>query len=120
MQNINQRTETQCQTLEEKTKGRSAAVRGMRDHLQVLLSTRDPLHLGAFPNMSSVAPPRDSEGGETMSTLFAVTPGMPSEFEDKKNRFISKGWKTMSTHRVLSERLQLPCMCGRVVISCSL
>ena len=35
---------------------------------------------------------------------------------DKKNRFISKGWKTMSTHRVLSERLHLPCMCGKEVI----
>ena len=42
---------------------------------------------------------------------FAVARGCQVNLRDGQNRFIKKGWRIMTTHSLMSERMNLPCTC---------
>ena len=42
---------------------------------------------------------------------FAVVRGCQVNLRDGQNRFIKKGWRIMTTHSLMSERMNLPCTC---------
>ena len=43
---------------------------------------------------------------------FCIIRGCQVNLRDPKGRFINKGWKLMTTHALLADRMQLPCSCG--------
>ena len=43
---------------------------------------------------------------------FAIVRGCQVNLKDSQGHVISKGWKLMTTHELLSRRMNLPCTCG--------
>lgn len=49
---------------------------------------------------------------EKYMAYFAVIRGCQVNLRDVKGRFISKGWKIMTTHALMAARMSLPCQCS--------
>ena len=43
---------------------------------------------------------------------MCVVKGCAVGLQDSHGRLVGKGWKLATTHELLAERMQLPCMCG--------
>jgi hypothetical protein len=50
---------------------------------------------------------------EKYMVYFAIIRGCQVNLRDVKGRFISKGWKIMTTHALMAARMSLPCQCSQ-------
>ena len=50
---------------------------------------------------------------EKYMVYFAVIRGCQVNLRDVKGRFISEGWKIMTTHALMAARMSLPCQCSQ-------
>lgn len=62
--------------------------------------------------MSSLEAPLLQTIVKRFNPYFAVVRGCGVDLKGPSGDFISKGWKLMTTHRLLARRMDLPCQCS--------
>ena len=71
--------------------------------------------MGVVTKLSRVAVAFHAETGCKYNPFFAVVRGCQVGLVDKNDQFVSKGWKLMTTHSLLAQRMELPCKCPKHV-----
>ena len=111
MQNVNQRTDLQKQNLAEKR--REALKQYVGCVLIYNYCVQRGIHVTWEWSQSCQAwrLPMLQELIRRVQPFFAVVRGCRINLRSSKGDFVSKGWKLMTTHQLLSKRMNLPCQC---------
>ena len=115
MQNVNQRTDLQKQNLAEKR--REALKQYVGCVLIYNYCVQRGIHVTWEWSQSCQAwrLPMLQELIRRVQPFFAVVRGCRINLRSSKGDFVSKGWKLMTTHQLLSKRMNLPCQCPPTV-----
>ena len=113
MQNVNQRNPDQCAALESKRKEvLKQYVRGMIVYVYCI---QKGIHATWEWSQSCQAwrLPLLQQVVRKYQVYFSIVRGCQVGLKDKKGNPVSKGWKLMTTHELLAQRMHLPCSCGK-------
>lgn len=112
MQNINQRSPSQCEDLARKR--REALKQYVGCALIYRFCIQQGIHCTWEWSQSCQAwrLPLIQELVRKFQPFFAIVRGCRVGLCDKHGSLVSKGWKLMTTHKLLAERMTLPCQCG--------
>ena len=116
MQNINRRNESQKQQLTDKR--REALKQYVGCTLIYNYCVQRGIHVTWEWSQSCQAwrLPMLQELVRRIQPFFAVVRGCRINLRSSKGDFLSKGWKLMTTHQLLSKRMNLPCQCPPSVL----
>ena len=115
MQQINQRTPKQCEELQEKRRDALRQYVGcaliysycIQKGIHVTWEWSQSCQGRRLPFMQKLV--------AKYNPFFAVVRGCQVGLVDKNDQFVSKGWKLMTTHSLLAQRMELPCKCPKHV-----
>ena len=112
MQNINQRTDAQKEELARKR--REVLKQYVGGAIVYSYCIQKGIHVTWEWSQSCQAwrLPLVQQLAQRYQVYFAITRGCQVNLRDLKGRFVSKGWKLMTTHPLLAVRMSLPCQCG--------
>ena len=115
MQNINQRTPEQCANLQEKR--REALKQYVGCAIIFEYCVQKGIHVSWEWSQSCEAwrLPLIQRLVKKHNPYFSITRGCQVNLKDKHGDFVSKGWKIMTTNKLLADRLNLPCQCPKHV-----
>ena len=113
MQNINQRTDEQKESLQAKR--REALKQYVGCAVIVHYCIQRGTHVTWELSQSCLAwrLPLIQKLAKKYELRFGIVRGCQVNLRDPKGRFINKGWKIMTTHPLMSQRLDLPCTCEK-------
>ena len=112
MQNINQRTEAQRLSLEEKRKD------ALRQYVSCAIIYRYCVQRGIHvswewsQSCQGWRLPLIQKLVHDVDPKFAVVRGCQVNLRDSQKQFVNKGWKVMTTHPLVAQRLDMPCRCS--------
>ena len=112
MQNVNQRTEQQKQELAEKRKQALKQYVGCAVIYQYCIQRGTHVTWELSQSCQAWRLPLLQKIAKKYEPRFCIIRGCQVNLRDPKGRFINKGWKLMTTHALLADRMQLPCSCG--------
>ena len=105
MQNLNQRTEAQREALAAKRKNALKQYVGCSILFQhVTWELSQTCQAWRLPLLQNIQ--------REHRVHVVVTRGCCVNLKDNKGQYVSKGWKLMTTHPLLSTRMDLPCRCS--------
>ena len=116
MQNINQRSPQQCEELQAKR--RDALKQYVGCCIVFSYCVQRGIHVAWEWSQSCQAwrLPIIQKLIQKYEPLFSVVRGCRVGLVDAKGSPISKGWKIMTTHPLLHQRLELPCVCKKGLV----
>ena len=111
MQNINQRTPEQKEQLEQKRRevlkqyvgGAIVYCYCIQKGIHATWEWSQSCQAWRLPLVQNIA--------KKYQVLFAIIRGCRVNLRDPKGRYISKGWKIMTTNKLMAMRMSLPCTC---------
>lgn len=120
MQNINQRTEAQRLSLEKKRK------EALRQYVGCAIIYRYCVQRGIHvswewsQSCQGWRLPLIQKLVRDVDPKFAVVRGCQVNLRDSQKQFVNKGWKIMTTHPLVAQRLDMPCRCspGTIHVPC--
>ena len=111
MQNINQRTEQQIENLELKRRDALKQYVGCAIIFQYCIQKGIHVTWELSQTCQAWRLPLLQKLVAKYEPHFAVIRGCQVNLRDDKGRFIKKGWRIMSTHTLMADRMNLPCNC---------
>ena len=111
MQNINQRTDQQIENLELKRRDALKQYVGCAIIFQYCIQKGIHVTWELSQTCQAWRLPLLQKLAAKYEPLFAVIRGCQVNLRDDKSRFIKKGWRIMTTHTLMAERMNLPCTC---------